>query len=373
MAAMQLDFYVNKMKDLHFEIGPIRPPNEGGANSLLLRITRNCPWSRCAFCYGTPYGRQPFQIRRVDEIKREIDTIKLIFNVIDDINRALGGIDWVQSFIEAHFPLGENGHALQNFQCIINVLEWIRSGARTVFLQDADSLLMKTPQLLEILAYLKAKFPSIERITSYARAKSLAIKTEEELAQLRKVGLSRLHIGLETGDDEILKLINKGITSSEHIEAAKKALRAGFEISEYVMPGIGGRSRWMRHALNTANVLNEINPTFVRFRRFVPRPGTPLFNDWKEGRFQPLKPHELLLEIKTLIEHLQVNSRICFDHFINPAYRIGRKIVHLFSQDYSGYKFPEEKEKVLDLIDYGLNIDEILWITTEELTKLPYI
>jgi len=104
MVAMQLDFYVDELKDLRFKIGPIRPPNEGGANSLLLRITRNCLWSRCAFCYGTLYGRQSFQIRRVDEVKREIDTIKLIVDVIRDINKKLGGMDWVQCFLEAHFP-----------------------------------------------------------------------------------------------------------------------------------------------------------------------------------------------------------------------------------------------------------------------------
>ncbi len=368
-----MERHLERLKGLRFEMGPIRPPNEGGSSSLLLRVTRNCPWGKCAFCYAVFYDRQPFQIRPVNEVKGDIETIRLIFEELKRLRDVLGGLNWVQSFLEAYLPYGDDEIALQNFHCIFSVFHWFACGAKTVFLQDADSLLMRTSQLVEILRHLKAVFPSVERITSYARAKTLARKSEDELVQLREAGLSRLHVGLESGDDEVLKMVNKGVTSSEHVMAAKKALRAGFEISEYVMPGIGGRLRWRQHALNTARALNEINPTSIRFRRFVPRRGTPLFDEWSKGLFQLLKPHELLLEIRTLIENLNVDSRVCFDHFINPAYKIGNSIVPLFKQDYQGYKFPEEKEEVLKLIDYGLSIDESLWVTTEELVNLPHI
>ena len=106
---------------------------------------------------------------------------------------------------------------LENFKCITNVFNWLRSGAKRAFLQDANSLIMRTHNLIEVIKHLKQTFSSLERITSYARAKTLSQKTVKELKELRKAGLSRLHVGLETGDDELLKNVTKGVTSEEHI------------------------------------------------------------------------------------------------------------------------------------------------------------
>jgi len=180
---------------------------------LLIRTTRNCPWNLCKFCYGTPYNRERFQLRSVEEVKRDIDAAKAISELIEVIAKKLGGIDWAARLIDPYFLYNKSfmeldQNELRNFQSVTNVFNWLRSGARSAFLQDANSLIMRTPDLLEVIIYLKQTFPGLQRITSYARAKTLAQKTKtlEELKELRKAGLSRLHVGLETGDDELLKV-----------------------------------------------------------------------------------------------------------------------------------------------------------------------
>ena len=125
-----------------------------------------------------------------------------------------------------------------------------------------------------------------------------------------------------------------------------------------------------QHARNTARVLNQINPDFVRSRRFVPRMATPLFEEWKKGEFQLLSPHEELREIHMMIDNLEITGKVCFDHFINPAYRVGSGYVWLFKQDYDGYKFPEEKPEVLNCIKHGIEIDESLYTRVEDLVEL---
>ena len=355
-----------KLKSHSFEIGPIRPPSEGDSFSLLLRITRNCPWGRCAFCYGSPYGRERFELRPVAEIKNDIDTVKAIINIIKELSWKMGlagqietlGLLIQSSILAGQDPSGLSGDEYRRFNSVVNVFNWLFFGASTVFLQDADTPIMYTDQLVEVLIYLKETFPSIERITSYARSKTISRKKPDELRQLREAGLVRLHIGLGTGDDELLNYINKGVTAEEHILAGRKALEAEFELSEYVMPGLGGRSMWVQHAKNTARVLNEINPSFIRLRPFVPSADTPMLEAYQKGEFELTSPHERLREIRMMIENLEVTSGVCFDHNLNSSYRSGNRLIPLMKQDYDGYKFPDEKEAVLDLIDEGLLIDE---------------
>ena len=165
----------------------------------------------------------------------------------------------------------------------MTVLNWLYVGGRTVFLQDADTLIMRTPDLVEAIKYLKKTFPSINRITSYARSKTALRKSLDELESLKKAGLSRLHIGLETGDDELLKRVHKGVTADEHIRAGRKIVRSGIELSEYIMPGLGGKDLTEQHAKNTAIVLNEINPGYIRSRPLAPRQGTPIADAYLRG------------------------------------------------------------------------------------------
>jgi radical SAM superfamily enzyme YgiQ (UPF0313 family) len=354
---------LERLKKYSFEIGPIRPPSEGGAHSLLLRVTRNCPWNLCKFCYGTFYNREKFQLRTIEEIKKDIITVRMIKDDLVSSIQKLG-----KNIVGSQLYLYPN-------PSVLNVYYWINSGAYSAFLQDADSLIMRTKELLEIVKFLKQTFPSIKRITSYARSKTLAQKTKSlnDLKSLRMAGLTRLHVGLETGDDKLLKFINKGVTSDEHIIAGKKVMKAKIELSEYVMPGLGGKEMMQQHAKNTARVLNKINPNYIRLRPYVPRVGTPLFKEYVDGKFQLTSPHERLREIKQMIINLNIESRLCFDHFMNSWYRDITHSHPLFRRDFEGYKLPEEKTKVLELIDIGLNSNELVHIHVKELMEMPYL
>jgi radical SAM superfamily enzyme YgiQ (UPF0313 family) len=331
-----------------FEVGVYRPPSEGGSASLLLRITRNCPWNRCEFC--AMYKTEKFELRSPAEIKGDIDQVAEICSRLKDISRKLGhGGSIVR---EAAIELLNSEPELNYNQGFVMVYNWLQSGAKTAFLQDANSLIMKTDQLVDILQHLRKTFPTLNRVTSYARSKTIAQKKPQELQAIREAGLDRVHIGLETGDDELLKKINKGVTAQGHIKGGKKAMEAGFQVSEYWMPGLGGTELWRNHALNTAKVLNEINPHYIRSRPFNPAPGTGMHDQMSAGRLQLLSADEQLTELKLMMENLAVTSKVCFDHAAN--YWHNRQGGLLFTHSYEGYKFPEEKSRVLELIDEGL-------------------
>jgi hypothetical protein len=202
------------------------------------------------------------------------------------------------------------------------VANWLSSGGRTVFLQDADAPQMRTPGLSEVLNYLKGNFPNVERITSYARSKTMVRKTAEELQQLQQAGLTRLHIGLESGCDEVLKEMKKGVSGEEHIIAGKKIKEAGISLSEYYMPGLGGRKYSEKHALESAYVLNEINPDFIRIRSLVPRQGSPLYERVQTGEFKLLSEDEIVSEIGLFIENLKCSSYVASDQMCNLLWEI---------------------------------------------------
>ena len=331
-----------------FEVGVYRPPSEGGSASLLLRITRNCPWNRCGFC--SMYKTEKFELRSPAEVKSDIDQVADIANNLKDISWKLGHGGNITR--EAAIELLNSAPELNHHQGFVMVYNWLQSGAKTAFLQDANSLIMKTDQLVDILQHLRKTFPTLNRVTSYARSKTIAQKKLAELKAIREAGLDRVHIGLETGDDELLKEIKKGVDSEGHIKGGKKAMEAGFQVSEYWMPGLGGTQMWQNHAINTARVLSEIDPHYIRSRPFYPIPGTPMHEKMNAGKFQLLSADEQLTELKLMMENLDVTSKVCFDHAGN--YWRNRQGGLLFSQSYEGYKFPEEKTRVLALIDEGL-------------------
>ena len=362
------------LKKYSFERHLIRPTSEIRYCSLLIRVTRNCPWNKCKFCEC--YKGKKFAYRDIREIKQDIDTANEISKKIKSLTKKVGGMSWVAKVLDSYFlydkpPMDLEAEEVKNYQSIVNVFNWLDFGAHTVFLQDADNIIMETSKLVEVLKYLKLTFPTITRITSYARVKTLLKKSSEELRELCKAKLLRLHIGLESGDDKILKHINKGFTSKEHISAVKKAKEARIEIAEYVMPGISGRTRSEENAKNTAKVLNEIDPDYIMLRPFIPRKGTELYEEYKRGDFQLTSPHERLREIKILIENLNVNSSICFDQpVMNSWYRDADRRNLLFRADSKGYKFPKEKDKVIQLIQIGLNIDERVHIHAKDQINL---
>jgi radical SAM superfamily enzyme YgiQ (UPF0313 family) len=210
----------------------------------------------------------------------------------------------------------------------------------TIFIGDSNSLVAKTEMLVKILNALFSSFPHIERVTSYARAKTIAKKPLEDLIKIYQAGLTRLHVGLETGDRDLLKKIEKGATPEEMIEGGRKAKKAGFEYSLYVLLGVGGEEKWEQHARGTAEVLNQVDPHFIRVRTFIPQPNSPLYEAMMEGSFQPASPETILKETKLLLEKLQVTSQFLSDHISNLLPLHG--------------KLPEDKEKMIQMIEEAL-------------------
>ena len=353
--------HVERLRALSFKVGMYRPPSEGGSASLLLRVTENCPWNRCTFC--EMYKGHRFVYRPVEEIKADIDRVAAIRDEIVTISWKLGMSGKITRDVGAAL-LGEERDLIENAS-FVTVFNWLSSGGKTVFLQDADSMIIRSPEFVTVLKHLRETLTSLTRVTTYARSKTIAQRRPEELRTIREAGLDRLHIGLETGDDELLTLVHKGVTSAEQIEGGRKAIVAGFEVSEYWIPDLGGRERRRQHAVNTARVLSAINPHYIRSRPLVPRPGTPLFEEVARGRLCLSSPHERLEELAWMIGGLDVTSRVCFDHAMNAwADRWGGL---LFRQDYEGYRFPEEKPLVLERIREGLVAEESMHVHVREL------
>ncbi len=337
-------------KKYDFETGVYRPPSEGGASSLLVRLTRNCPWNHCTFC--AMYKREKFSLRKPEEIIGDINVMLGIYSQVEKFSQEMGFGNKIHSAAVSRFLKSEPD--LYYHSGVSMLLNWILAGGKTVFLQDADSLIMKTDQIVNVLKHLKSTFPSIQRITSYARSRTIVKKPTNDLIKILNSGLDRLHIGLETGDAQLLKIVKKGTTPDDHIKAGQKALKAGFQVSEYWMPGLGGTLHSRDHAKNTAAVLNQINPHFIRSRPFTPRPGTVYFEHASKNKEDRQTPSEQLLEIKQMLENLNVTSKICFDHAGNHWKSLDGRL--LLNQSYEGYKFPEEKDRLLDLLETGIEL-----------------
>lgn len=332
----------------YFETGAYRPPSEGGSASLLVRFTRNCPWNYCTFC--AMYKTEKFQLRPLDEIKSDINAMATLIKDLKSESIRLGWNGQITR--EALLALIARFPDLNYHQGVDMLIQWLLSGGKTAFIQDGNSLIMNPQDLIQALTHLKTTFPSITRITTYARARTIAQRSPENLKAIRAAGLDRVHLGLETGDDELLKKIKKGIDTQGQISGGQKAMAAGFQVSEYWMPGLGGKRMSEQHALNTARVLNEINPHYIRSRPFRPIPGTPMYDEFRAGKLTLLTPKEQLVELKLMISALEVNSKVCFDHMGNHWRTPNGDLV--FTHEYEGYQFPNDKDKVLARIDQGL-------------------
>ena len=316
-------------KQLIFEQGPIRPPNE--ARSLLLRITRNCPWNQCLFC--PVYKNRKFSLRTVEEIKEDIRTAKDIADDISSLSLKLGAGGECNDRVISHI-FGNPGYS----DSYRSLAAWLYYGTGACFLQDADNLVMNTKDLVEVLKFLKESFPEITRITTYSRSRTAVRKSVESLKQIRQAGLDRIHVGLETGFDPLLKFMKKGVTAQKHVEAGQKIIEAGMELSEYVMPGLGGQEMWRDHALETARVLNQINPHFIRLRSLRVPNRVLLYEKLKDGSFTMQTDDMLAEEIKLFIETLnEITSTVTSDHIMNLLEEVNGK-------------FPEDKERMLDVI-----------------------
>ncbi len=315
-----------------FEQGPIRPPSE--ASSLLIRVTRNCPWNKCIFC--PVYIKKKFSVRPVEHIIKDINSVKKhsdeIFHIAGE-DKNINRIDlqnYVQSLSNDQMP------------ALNAAWHWFISGTKSIFIQDANSLIIKASDLITILSYIKKSFPFAKRITSYARSHTIARISDEDMKAIVKAGLNRIHIGLESGADEVLSMIKKGADKNTHIKAGKRVIKAGAELSEYIMPGLGGVKLSKIHALETADALNKINPHFIRLRTFAVRNKNELYT---AGDFEKCNDVAAVKEILLLIQNLSgITSSIKSDHILN-----------LF-QELEGY-MPEDKEKMTDILKNFLSME----------------
>jgi radical SAM superfamily enzyme YgiQ (UPF0313 family) len=322
------------------EQGPIRPPSE--AQSLLLRVTRNCSWNNCEFCHI--YKGKKFSLRTVDEIKKDIDAIQAIVSEIQSLSRNMGFGGDINAAVVRAVLHGPRPYP-EGYRSIIL---WLHRGGENVFLQDANNLAHRTKDLVEILTYLKKTFPTIQRVTTYTRARTIARKRLEELQSLHEAGLSRIHVGLESGYDPLLKLVQKGVTAKELIDAGQKVKQSGISLSEYIMPGLGGRSMWREHAIETARVLSQIDPDFIRVRTFKALEIMPVNRRIEAGELELMNDDEIIAEERLLIQNLEgITSCFASDHILNLL------------EELDG-KFPEAKENMLATIDryLGMSLEE---------------
>jgi radical SAM superfamily enzyme YgiQ (UPF0313 family) len=277
-----------------YEMPPYRPPSE--AMSLLIRASRGCPWNKCQFC--TMYKTLKFHPRPVNDVKLDIDKAAKLY-----------------------------------------------PDATRVFIGDSDSLSMK--RIDEIIGHIKKRFSDVERITSYARAKTLMRLKPEKLKQIRKAGLTRVHVGLESGDPETLRLMDKGATPEEIIMGGKAAKEAGLELCFYVLVGAGGKKRLKEHALGSASVCNNVNPNFIRLRTLIVQRGSLLETKMKSGLYENISPIEKLEEVSLFIGALDVTgTELVSDHITNYIW-IDNDVVYNGVQGH----MPRDKKDMLELLN----------------------
>jgi hypothetical protein len=316
-----------------FEQGPIRPPSE--AESLLIRVTRNCPWNHCRFC--PVYKGERFSLRPLEHVLADIDRVH---RHVARIGELTARAPLEASALPILLRQGDGDPA-----ALRAALHWHWAGMERIFLQDANSLVIRPADLIAILRHLRLRFPWVKRITSYARSHTVARIDDGDLAAMAAAGLNRIHIGMESGSDEVLRLMRKGSSQAQHIRAGLKVKRAGMELSEYIMPGLGGRDLSEIHARESAAALNRIDPDFIRLRTLsIPR-GIPLWEEQRAGRFVKCSELQTVREIRLLVAGLEgIGGRIQSDHVLN-----------LF-QELEG-RLPEDRERLLALLDRFLVLD----------------
>jgi hypothetical protein len=287
------------------------------------------------------YKGKRFEKRTVAAIKRDIDTVKRIADGISALSWQQGeGGRITKEVLEYVF----NQPQLYNDQ-VRSIALWLYMGGKNVFFQDANSITVPNAELVELLTYLKKVFPNVSRVTSYARSSTIAKrKSVAELRELRGAGLTRLHVGLESGSDVVLRYVHKGVTGDQHIAAGRKVIASGIELSEYVIIGLGGRNWWREHALESARVLSTINPDFIRLRSLKLLPHMLLHKEVEKGEFMVPTDEEMVTEERLFIENLVgISSTVLSDHILNLLMEVEGTL-------------PEEKKKMLNIIDTFLNL-----------------
>ena len=242
---------------MRYEGSLYRPPSE--AYSLIVQATLGCTHNKCTFC--SMYKEKTFRVRSTEDI-------------IED------------------FRIGRERYKLVN----------------RIFIADGDALVIKTEELVKILEYIKANFPECERIGIYGSPKAILTKTKEELELLKDLGLGIVYLGVESGSEKILKAINKGVTREEMVQAGRRVVESGINLSITLISGLGGRIDSLEHAKESAKIINEIKPQFVGILTLIVEEGVPLYDDVKNGKFSLLTPKEILLETKEMVKDINVDK-----------------------------------------------------------------
>jgi radical SAM superfamily enzyme YgiQ (UPF0313 family) len=274
---------------LEYEEPLYRPPCEAG--SLILQVTLGCPHNQCLFC--GMYKMKKYRVRDPEEVKADLRKARLAYRHVESI-----------------------------------------------FLADGNTVAMNSHKLEEIIRYARRLFPEARRISSYGGARFLRGKSPEALKRLREAGLDVIYLGLESGDDEILRRMRKGVDSTGMIEAARKVREAGITLSVYVLLGLGGEDRWKEHAENTARVLNRMEPDYIRPRTLYLMPGIPLYEEARRGLFREASGETVMRELRLMLERLEVEAWFLCDHVSNYLPLYG--------------KLPEDREKMLEMVDFAL-------------------
>jgi len=283
----------------------LRPPSEH--DDYFLPITNGCSHHNCTFC---KYYGCKLQIREVDEIKSEIDAIALYM---------------------------KSGITVPGIPAIVYYLldEW---DGRKIFLQDVDALIYPYPKLTEILEYLNEKLPDIERIACYGDPTGLLQKNVDDLKELKKLKLGIIYMGVESGDEDVLKAIGKDVNYDEMVRAGRKVKDSGITLSVSVILGLGGREGSQKHALATARILSDIDPEFCGALTLTLIPGTPLYEDAVAEKFHLITPFESLEELKIIVENVNFTDCFCSSMHASNYFTVRGKM-------------PQEKERMLKQIE----------------------
>lgn len=290
---------------MHYEEPLFRPPCE--AHSLIIQVTLGCPHNRCVFC--AMYKMKKYRVRDPEEVKADLRQARLMYPHVESI-----------------------------------------------FLADGNTIAMNSDKLADIISYARDLFPEVERVSSYGGARFLKGKPPEALRRLREAGLDIIYFGLESGDDDILAMMDKGVDSGGMIEAARRVKEAGIALSVYILLGLGGEDLWRQHAENTARVLNAMQPNFIRPRTLALLPGMPLYEIAREGGFREAGGETIMRELQLMLKGLEMeNAWFLSDHISNyvPVYG------HL----------PEDREKMLATIEMALG-DPAEYLGPRHLTHL---
>ncbi len=248
------------MEIVKYEGVVYRPPSE--ARSLIVQLTIGCSHNDCTFC--TMYKEKKFHIRSMEEIKKDFDMAQSYYG------------DYV----------------------------------RRIFLADGDALMMKTSDLLEILSYAKKCFPDVQRISSYGTPADINRKSVEEMRQLREAGLELIYMGAESGDDEVLKNVKKGVTRDEIIEAGDKLHACGMKNSTTLISGLGGKERLEEHAAASADLITRTKPEYVGFLTLMLRRDAPIAEEIRSGKMTLLDPHDVAEEMRLFLRDVDSEGTV---------------------------------------------------------------